>query len=110
MTFQEALDAFSKKLTEKMEEYNKTMVEWNKQHPDKPYYSMSLEPGSKNIRVVCITGGGVSASAYCFIEKETGTILKTAGWKMPAKGARGNIFNPETYARMDHTTGWLYLR
>lgn len=32
-------------------------------------------------------------SVYCFIDANTGDILKAAGWKAPAKGARGSIFN-----------------
>lgn len=30
-------------------------------------------------------------SAYCFVEMETGNILKAASWAAPAKGVRGNI-------------------
>lgn len=31
-------------------------------------------------------------SCYCFIDRSNGNVLKSAGWKAPAKGARGNIF------------------
>lgn len=34
-----------------------------------------------------------SRSVYCFVDNETGAILKAAGWKAPAKHARGNIAN-----------------
>ncbi len=51
---------------------------------------IELEEGSKNIRVMTV---GTQRSAYCFIEKANGNLLKTASWKAPAKGARGNIFN-----------------
>ncbi len=37
------------------------------------------------------TARRVVASAYCFIDKATGDILKPAGFKGPAKGIRGNI-------------------
>lgn len=33
------------------------------------------------------------SSVYCFIDLNTGDILKAAGWNSPAKGVRGNIFN-----------------
>ena len=32
-------------------------------------------------------------SVYCFIDLSNGDILKAAGWKSPAKGKRGSIFN-----------------
>ena len=62
-----------------------------------------LNKGDKYIRVVTIdrrrdreTGeiiDGPGGSVYCFISRENGDLLKAAGWKGPAKGARGNIFN-----------------
>jgi hypothetical protein len=36
-------------------------------------------------------GNIVGRSAYCFINIETGDILKAASWAAPAKGVRGNI-------------------
>ena len=53
--------------------------------------TFSAETGRKYIRIV-ITNHS-QRSVYCFIERETGNILKDAGWKAPAKGARGNIWN-----------------
>lgn len=41
-------------------------------------------------RVRLVEGG----SAYCFVDYETGDVLKTASWSTPAPGARGNIFDP----------------
>lgn len=41
----------------------------------------------QTVRAAC----GSGASAYCFIDLSNGNILKPAGWKAPAKGARGNI-------------------
>lgn len=46
------------------------------------------------IREVTTVGGRVRrevASAFCFIDKETGDILKPKGFGGPVKGARGNI-------------------
>lgn len=34
-----------------------------------------------------------TGSVYCFVNAENGDVLKAAGWKAPAKGARGNIFD-----------------
>lgn len=33
-------------------------------------------------------------AVYCFIEKANGDLLKAASWRIPAKGKRGSIFNP----------------
>lgn len=46
--------------------------------------------GIKNVRVV-IEGSG-SRSVFCFVRKVDGAILKAAGWKAPAKHARGSIY------------------
>lgn len=61
------------------------------------------QPGKRYIRIVkgtAIAGTGtqlahkdLSWSAYCFIDKTNGNVLKAAGWKAPAKHARGNIFD-----------------
>ena len=72
---------------------------------------LSLEVGSKYIRVV--TSNGSSRSVHSFIVREDGPkfkkgdILKSASWKTPALNqARGNIFGQY------HTnwTGADYLR
>lgn len=63
-------------------------------------YVITLEAGPKYVRVVrqekqLGSGDITSRSVYCFIQKDNGDILKAAGWKAPAKTARGNIFNTE---------------
>lgn len=47
--------------------------------------------GPKYIRIVKEEPG--SRSVYCFLDRQTGDILKADGWKRPAKHARGNIRN-----------------
>lgn len=53
--------------------------------------------GKKNVKIVKrdIFNGQVreGGSAFCFVELETGNILKAASWATPAKGIRGNIKN-----------------
>lgn len=51
---------------------------------------LTTEPGSKNVRVVLQSGP--QRSVFCFVRKADGAILKAAGWKAPAKHARGSIF------------------
>ena len=65
-------------------------------------YSLSTK-GSKYFKVIRGT------SAYCFIEKETGDIFKAASWRAPAKGARANVHDYDTWMnKTDPYGGWLY--
>lgn len=68
--------------------------------------------GKKYVRIVKrdIFDGAVrkeSGSAFCFVDIETGAILKAASWKTPAKHARGNIANG---AKDVSAYGAIYLR
>jgi hypothetical protein len=51
--------------------------------------------GKKYIRIVCRAPGAEHGSAWCFVEVETGAILKCDGWKRPAKGVRGSIYSAD---------------
>ena len=75
---------------------------------DKPDgYSYELNTrGSKYFKVEMSSHG--SRSVYCFINKRNGEILKSAGWRAPAKGARGSVLVTESYANSDWSGGWLY--
>jgi len=65
-------------------------------------FSLSTR-GSKYFK---ITRGN---SVYCFIEKETGDIFKPASWRAPAKGARANVHDYDTWMnKTDPFGGWLY--
>jgi hypothetical protein len=110
LSFDAALAAFVAAVNEGFDKQNAKMADT---FPDGYYKPVQLEAGSKNIRVVSVSGGrGGSRSCYCFVEKATGNVLKSAGWKAPAKGARANIYKPESYAaaRNECYTGWLYRR
>lgn len=58
--------------------------------------TITIEPATKYARIVLAQGS--SRSAYGFIDQTTGDLLKSAGWKAPAKGKRGNIFDPDPLA------------
>jgi hypothetical protein len=47
----------------------------------------------KNPRYWRVVSNGLQTSVYCFIDPMTGDVLKSASWKSPAKGARGNLFD-----------------
>lgn len=52
----------------------------------------TLERGQKFIRVIQEDHGG-SRCAFCFLDAD-GNILKCDGWKRPARGIRGSLFDP----------------
>jgi hypothetical protein len=55
-----------------------------------PAPTFSIERGKKYIRIVRTFLN--SRSVHCFLDVD-GNIYKAAGWKVPAKGIRGNINN-----------------
>lgn len=57
--------------------------------------TFDAEYGRKYARIVETRHGGSGGSVYCFIQLDNGDILKAAGWKAPAKGKRGNIWNDD---------------
>lgn len=68
------------------------------------------QTGPKYIRIVLTERG--TNSVYCFIDRSNGDILKSDGWKKPAKGARGSIYNPNCDVGVKATVygSGLYLR
>jgi len=66
-------------------------------------------PGARYYRVVS-TGPGDSRSAWAFIDRTTGDVLKPAGWSKPAKHARGNIFDDRKGLGAIGPYGPAYLR
>ena len=65
--------------------------------------TFSIMSGSKFYRIVITTFG--SRSVHCFVEKASGDIYKSASWKIPAKGVRGNINDIKK-----PLLGWDYYR
>lgn len=63
---------------------------------DNSYTKLSIMELTKNFRIVADHAG--QNSVYVFVEKATGDILKSASWKVPAKGVRGNIFSENATA------------
>jgi hypothetical protein len=71
----------------------------NAKNINKKIYSIvfSVERGPKNARIVRAEKWGdkepSSRSVHCFVRLEDGAILKSSGWKAPAKNpVRGSIF------------------
>ena len=92
-TIEEILPAFIAALDAMLEDYFK------KELPG--YHERGLTPkhraeiGKKYIRIVQFSPR--SGSAFCFLDAD-GNVLKPDGWKRPAKGTRGNIFNDPNYS------------
>jgi hypothetical protein len=62
-----------------------------------PADTLSIDGGGrKYTRIVAARAGDKhSTRVHCFVEIATGSIMKAAGWKAPAKHARGNINDPD---------------
>jgi len=66
--------------------------------------------GPKYIRVYDVNMDGEARSVYCFIDRTNGDVLKAASWKIPAKHARGNIFDEHNGLARCNVNGPEYLR
>jgi len=78
-------------------------------HPNNPKYDFTATDGKRYVRVV----RGVSPhnrGVHCFVDKTNGDVLKAAGWKVPAKHARGNIFADDNGLSRMGPHGPEYLR
>jgi hypothetical protein len=64
---------------------------------------VTVTKGKKNAKYMIKVGG--QNTVVCFVELETGNILKPASWAAPAKGARGNIATTKPQPMGSH---WLY--
>lgn len=67
----------------------------------------TLEYGPRYVRVV---RADPQRSVHCFVERSTGNVLKAAGWKAPAKHARGNIYDAQNGLGSMNAFGPAYLR
>jgi hypothetical protein len=52
-------------------------------------YDFTIESGRKYHKIVM--NDGTQRSCHAFVDKKTGSLLKSASWKAPAKGERFNL-------------------
>jgi len=79
-------------------------------HPSLKPDTLGTTAGPRYVRVFKDPHGSSSGrSVYCFVRKDDGTVLKPRGWKGPAKGSRGNIYDPSSWGNMSRY-GVGYLR
>ena len=75
-------------------------------------YDFTFESGRKYHKVIMTANG--SRSVHCFIDKKTGSVLKSASWKAPAKRERFNLclIKDREYLleNADWSGNYLYLR
>jgi hypothetical protein len=77
--------------------------------PGLPYESeLAVQKGRRYLRIV--KRSGPSESAWAFVDKQTGDILKPASWRKPARHARGNIFDSHNGMKWMDSYGPAYLR
>jgi hypothetical protein len=72
-----------------------------------------IESGKKYHKIILVDGGG-SRSVHAFVDKQTGSVLKSASWKTPAKGERYNLLiikdREWLFENADWSGGYLYRR
>ena len=98
-------------------------VEYHQQRIDelkagKCDYSYIIESGRKYHKIIMVIDNGPdrspSRSVHAFVDKNTGSVLKSASWKSPAKGVRFDlrIINQREwlFAHADWCGGYLYAK
>jgi len=75
-------------------------------------YDFIIETGRKYFKVVMDARG--SRSVHCFIDRKSGSVLKSASWKSPAKGERYNLLlikdREWLFENADWASGYLYKK
>jgi hypothetical protein len=88
----------------------KALVESHRQKhfPSLAPIKFSFDRGTRYIRIVRVDS--CSRSVHSFVDRLNGDVLKAAGWKAPAKHARGNIFDEANGLGAMGAYGPAYLR
>jgi hypothetical protein len=78
-------------------------------------YELETEERQRYIRIVATeysvkTGEMITSSAWAFVDKTNGDVLKADSATTPAKGARGNIFDEHNGMRRIGVYGPAYNR
>ena len=71
--------------------------------------ALVAEPGRRYVRIACQDSRNGGRYAWAFVDQTNGDILLAAGWKAPAKHARGNIYAKNPVASIG-PHGPAYLR
>lgn len=102
--FDKALNGFMKGCQKKIDDDYK--INYPKLKPNK----LEMKEGPKFIKIISKAQSGAGTSAWAFIDKGTGDVLRPASWRAPAKHARGNIFDQDNGMRTISPYGPAYLK
>ena len=107
--FDKALKAFLKGAQQIIDD------DFKRNYPNLTSNLLTTKSGKKYVKVISQVRThngsiGSGTSAWAFIDKTTGDILKPANWKAPAKHARGNIFDQDNGTRSITAYGPGYLQ
>lgn len=73
-------------------------------------YDFIIESGRKYHKIIMVIDNGQgrspSRSVHAFVDKKTGSVLKSASWKAPAKGERYNLLNTEQREWLLQNASW----
>jgi hypothetical protein len=81
-----------------------------KQFPGLTPDEISSKLGKRYAKIIRRQVGSLGSSVHCFVDMTNGDVLKAAGWKAPAKHARGNIFDEHHGLKNMNEYGPAYLR
>jgi hypothetical protein len=81
-------------------------------------YEFIIESGRKYHKIIMVIDNGPdrspSRSCHAFVNMKTGSVLKSASWKSPAKGERYNLLNIEQrewlLSNADWASSYLYAK
>jgi len=103
------VEDFEQKLQSFLDGCQQIICSYHKKHfPNISCSTLSTEVGTRYVRIVQNTPG--SRSAWAFVDKTNGDVLKAASWKAPAKHARGNLFDESNGLKYIGPYGPAYLR
>jgi len=99
--FQKALNSFIKGIEALIHKEEKDYTnDWQKT-------AITTGDMKKYVKIIATTGP--STRVWGFIDKSNGDILKAASWKVPAKHARGNIYDQNPFKSVTYI-GPAYLK
>jgi hypothetical protein len=88
---------------------------YNERNPHGFIQTYTPEALRRYIRINCNRDDPItSRSVHAFVDPSNGDVLKSASWSKPAKIARFNLLDDESFQRMldtcDWSGGYLYIR
>lgn len=102
--FDKALASFLKGCQKRIDD------EFKMHYPNLKPNKLEMKEGPRFVKIISKVQSGSGTSAWAFIDKTTGDVLKPASWRAPAKHTRGNIFDQDNGLRSVGPYGPAYLK